>query len=87
MEDLMTMIESVYDRLQAAHDENFKLQKLVSDSQEENAKLRRLVDDYKKLYEDMKAHRDECYTLAHTSIDELKTMRKRIATVLEGGAA
>lgn len=73
MEDVMTAIESVYDRLRAA--------------QEENSKLRKLVADYKELYEDMKAHRDECYTLAHTSIDELKTMRKRIAAVLDGGEA
>lgn len=73
MEDVMTAIESVYDRLRAA--------------QEENAKLRKMVADYKELYEDMKAHRDECYTLAHTSIDELKTMRKRIAAVLDGGEA
>lgn len=73
MEDVMTAIESVYDRLRAA--------------QEENAKLRKLVADYKELYEDMKTHRDECYTLAHTSIDELKTMRKRIATILDGGEA
>jgi len=73
MEDVMTAIESVYDRLRAA--------------QEENAKLRKLVADYKELYEDMKAHRDECFTLAHTSIDELKTMRKRIAAVLDGGEA
>jgi outer membrane murein-binding lipoprotein Lpp len=73
MEDVMTAIESVYDRLRAA--------------QEENAKLRKLVADYKEMYEDMKACRDECYTLAHTSIDELKTMRKRIAAVLDGGAA
>ena len=73
MEDVVTAIESVYDRLRAA--------------QEENAKLRKLVADYKELYEDMKAHRDECFTLAHTSIDELKTMRKRIQDALEGGAA
>lgn len=73
MEDVMTAIESVYERLRAA--------------QEENTKLRKLVADYKELYEDMKAHRDECYTLAHTSIDELKTMRKRIAAVLDGGEA
>lgn len=73
MEDVMTAIESVYDRLRAA--------------QEENAKLRKMVADYKELYEDMKAHRDECFTLAHTSIDELKTMRKRIAAVLDGGEA
>ena len=87
MEDLMTMIESVYDRLQAAHDENFKLQKLVSDSQEENAKLRKLVADYKELYEDMKGHRDECFKLANESIRELDAMRSRIKDALEGGAA
>ena len=81
------MIESVYDRLQAAHDDNFKLRKLVSASQEENAKLRKLVDDYKKLYEDMKGHRDECFRLATDSISELDAMRSRIKDALEGGAA
>ena len=73
MEDVMTAIESVYDRLRAA--------------QEENAKLRRLVDDYKKLYEDMKGHRDECFKLATDSISELDAMRSRIQDALEGGAA
>lgn len=73
MEDVMTAIESVYDRLRAA--------------QEENAKLRRLVADYKDLYEDMKAHRDECFKLANESIRELDAMRSRIQDALEGGAA
>ena len=73
MEDVMTAIESVYDRLRAA--------------QEENAKLRKLVADYKELYEDMKAHRDECAKLANESIRELREMRSRIKDALEGGAA
>jgi len=73
MEDVMTAIESVYDRLRAA--------------QEENAKLRKLVADYKELYEDMKAHRDECFKLANESIRELDAMRMRIKDALEGGAA
>ena len=80
MEDVMTAIESVYDRLRAAQEENAKLRKMVAD-------YKKLYVDYKELYEDMKAHRDECFTLAHTSIDELKTMRKRIAAVLDGGEA
>lgn len=73
MEDVMTAIESVYDRLRAA--------------QEENAKLRKLVADYKELYEDMKAHRDECFKLANESIHELDAMRSRIKDALEGGEA
>lgn len=74
MEDVMTAIESVYDRLRAA--------------QEENAKLRKLVADYKELYEDMKGHRDECAKLANESIRELREMRKRIENALvDGGAA
>jgi len=73
MEDVMTAIESVYDRLRAA--------------QEENAKLRKLVADYKELYEDMKAHRDECFKLANESIHELDAMRSRIQDALEGGEA
>ena len=73
MEDVMTAIESVYDRLRSA--------------QEENAKLRQLVADYKDLYEDMKAHRDECFKLANESIRELDAMRKRIQDALEGGEA
>lgn len=73
MEDVMTAIESVYDRLRAA--------------QEENAKLRKLVADYKDLYEDMKGHRDECFKLANESIRELDAMRSRIQDALEGGAA
>jgi F0F1-type ATP synthase membrane subunit b/b' len=74
MEDVMTAIESVYDRLRVA--------------QEENAKLRKLVAEYKALYEDMKAHRDECFKLANESIRELDAMRKRIENALsEGGAA
>ncbi len=73
MEDVMTAIESVYDRLREA--------------QEENAKLRKLVADYKELYDDMKAHRDECFKLANDSIRELCAMRSRIQDALEGGAA
>ena len=73
MEDVMTAIESVYDRLRAA--------------QEENAKLRKLVADYKELYEDMKSHRDECFKLANESIRELREMHSRIKDALEGGAA
>jgi F0F1-type ATP synthase membrane subunit b/b' len=73
MEDVMTAIESVYDRLRSA--------------QEENAKLRKLVADYKALYEDMKAHRDECFKLASDSIRELDAMRSGIKDALEGGAA
>ena len=73
MEDVMTAIESVYDRLRAA--------------QEENAKLRKMVADYKELYEDMKAHRDECFKLATDSISELDAMRSRIKDALEGGVA
>ena len=73
MEDVMTAIESVYDRLRSA--------------QEENAKLRKLVADYKDLYEDMKANRDECFKLANESIRELDAMRKRIQDALEGGEA
>ena len=73
MEDVMTAIESVYDRLRA--------------EQEANAKLQQLVADYKELYEDMKAHRDECFKLASDSIRELDAMRSGIKDALEGGAA
>jgi outer membrane murein-binding lipoprotein Lpp len=71
MEDVMTAIESVYDRLRAA--------------QEENAKLRKLVADYKEMYEDMKACRDESAKLADDAIRELRSMRKRIENALHGG--
>ena len=73
MEDVMTAIESVYERLRA--------------EQEANAKLQQLVADYKELYEDMKSHRDECFKLANESIRELDAMRSRIKDALEGGEA
>jgi cell division septum initiation protein DivIVA len=73
MEEVMTVIESVYDRLRAA--------------QEENAELRKKIADLKELFEDMKGHRDECFKLAQDAIRAHDELRKKISDFLAGGAA